>query len=177
MFVTTFNLNILPVEDPIELDTKTLDSNIKCKPDYAMALIFSPFPGLELTRYAIEKGYLDSKPELNHHVNYMVSSLKFDDKLKKELEKLRAAEEVLKELGEIATQLPIEKPRGTLVEAVMQALSELGPATSGEVIAWLRQNWSSAVNTNSARSTLSGYKDKFRSKGGKWHLVERRLRL
>ncbi len=38
---------------------KTIEINRKCKPHYAWASIFQPFPKLNLTCYAIEKGYFD----------------------------------------------------------------------------------------------------------------------
>ena len=38
---------------------KTLEINRKCKPHYAWASLFQPFPKLNLTSYAIENGYFD----------------------------------------------------------------------------------------------------------------------
>jgi radical SAM superfamily enzyme YgiQ (UPF0313 family) len=42
---------------------ETVGLNIKAKPHLALANIFVPFPGLELTKYAIESGYYDEKPK------------------------------------------------------------------------------------------------------------------
>jgi radical SAM superfamily enzyme YgiQ (UPF0313 family) len=40
---------------------ETVQLNITAHPHFALAKIFSPYPGLELTQYAIEKGYYDPK--------------------------------------------------------------------------------------------------------------------
>ena len=60
-FVTQ-NLNGLPVPNPLEVDLKTLDLNLRLKPAYAIAHIFYPLPGTELETYAREHGYLDPDP-------------------------------------------------------------------------------------------------------------------
>lgn len=40
---------------------ETLELNISARPNLGLANIFVPFPGLELTKYAIEKGYYELK--------------------------------------------------------------------------------------------------------------------
>lgn len=44
----------------IEQMLQTIEVNIRAKPTIAYATIFVPFPGLSLTRYAIEKGFYDA---------------------------------------------------------------------------------------------------------------------
>ncbi len=42
-------------------DFETLEMNIECEPLYAWCSLFQPYPGLELTRVAKEKGLLEEK--------------------------------------------------------------------------------------------------------------------
>jgi len=41
----------------LENDIETLELNIKCNPDYAWVSIFQPYPGTELGKFSIEKGF------------------------------------------------------------------------------------------------------------------------
>lgn len=41
---------------------ETLELNLKARPTLALANIFSPFPGLQLTQYAVESGFLTDAP-------------------------------------------------------------------------------------------------------------------
>ncbi len=41
--------------------TETLELNIKVKPEFGFVSIFVPFPGLELTNYALENKYLSEE--------------------------------------------------------------------------------------------------------------------
>ena len=56
------NIIGLPGEKPDQM-LETLELNIKAKPSLGLANIFVPFPGLALTKYAIEHGYYN--PEKN----------------------------------------------------------------------------------------------------------------
>ena len=56
------NLIGLPGETRQQM-LNTVELNIKTRPVYALANIFVPYPGLDLTRYAIEKGYYTEIPE------------------------------------------------------------------------------------------------------------------
>jgi radical SAM superfamily enzyme YgiQ (UPF0313 family) len=56
------NLIGLPGETRQQM-LKTVGLNIKARPMYSLANIFVPYPGLELTRYAIENGYYSEIPE------------------------------------------------------------------------------------------------------------------
>jgi radical SAM superfamily enzyme YgiQ (UPF0313 family) len=53
----------------------TLKLNARCKPSYAIASIFQPYPGTELTQYAIENGYYDGKEEIHYDSFYEKSIL------------------------------------------------------------------------------------------------------
>lgn len=39
---------------------ETIELNIRCKPYFALANTLVPYPGLDITKYAVESGYLDS---------------------------------------------------------------------------------------------------------------------
>ena len=56
----TQNILALPVPNPLEVDLQTLELNMRCKPDYAIAHIYFPLPGTELAAYCEEKGYLET---------------------------------------------------------------------------------------------------------------------
>lgn len=90
------------------------------------------------------------------------------ERLERDLKKLRGTRRVI-----LALEAPDETPMcpkpKKLVDAVALALDEIGPATSADVVDWLRKNWDPDVNPSSARSTLSGYKGKrFENDGRKW---------
>lgn len=56
------NLIGLPGETRQQM-LSTVELNIRTSPVYALANIFVPYPGLDLTRYAIEKGFYTEIPE------------------------------------------------------------------------------------------------------------------
>lgn len=58
----TGNMLGIPGET-LETLKKTVEINQRCAPHYAWASLFQPFPGMELTSYAIEKGYFDGNFE------------------------------------------------------------------------------------------------------------------
>ena len=91
--------------------------------------------------------------------------------LEADLKKLRSARDVIRSL-EATDEKPIRSKPKTLVAAVARALNEIGPAGSGDIIEWLRENWNADVNPSSTRSTLSGYKGKlFENDGRKWRVM------
>lgn len=53
----TYNILGLP-DETLDDAFSTVDLNIKIKADYPWCSIFSPFPGTELSDYALQKGYL-----------------------------------------------------------------------------------------------------------------------
>jgi len=58
---------------------RTLSVNMRIKPDIANASVFAPYPKLEMTRYAVEKGYFDGDFDRLNSNYYHDSVLKFDD--------------------------------------------------------------------------------------------------
>ncbi len=56
----TQNILALPVPHPLAVDLQTLDLNIACRPQYAVAHLFYPLPGTELARFAEANGFIDS---------------------------------------------------------------------------------------------------------------------
>ena len=95
------------------------------------------------------------------------------DALEADLKKLRSAREVVRTL-ETSDERPLAPKPTRLVGAIVVALKEIGPAGSGDIIAWLRKNWNPDVNPGSVRSTLSGGKgSKFDNDGKKWSLLEK----
>ncbi len=58
---------------------RTLRVNMRIKSDIANASVFAPYPKLEMTRYAIEKGYFDGDFDRLNSNYYHDSVLKFDN--------------------------------------------------------------------------------------------------
>lgn len=54
----TQNMLALPVRSPLEVDLRTLDLNLKCRPTFAISQLFFPLPGTDLAAYAVDNGYL-----------------------------------------------------------------------------------------------------------------------
>lgn len=72
----------------LENDFETLEMNIKCKPAYAWASIFQPYPGTELARLCLEKKLISEEDFGKISDNFFDSSvLKLDNK--KEVEYLQ----------------------------------------------------------------------------------------
>jgi radical SAM superfamily enzyme YgiQ (UPF0313 family) len=87
IWFATQNINALPTDHPLETDEQTLQLNLKCKPDFAMAHVFFPFPGTPLARYSSEKGLFDGDNSRLNDPICLSSPLLFDRKLKRELER------------------------------------------------------------------------------------------
>ncbi len=102
-FVTQ-NILLLPVKNPLQIDFKTLDLNIKCKPDLAISQIFYPLPKTELTEYAIKNGFFDPDNATMPERTNSFSALNFPD----EREKKRC--ERLHKLFGITVKFPIIRP-------------------------------------------------------------------
>jgi radical SAM superfamily enzyme YgiQ (UPF0313 family) len=66
--------------ETFEMAMETLEANIKLKPVIANASIFAPYPGLKMTRYAIDKGYFDGDFDRLESTYYDSSVIKFDNK-------------------------------------------------------------------------------------------------
>lgn len=76
-FVTQ-NMMGLPGED-IDSVFETIELNLACRPDYSGFSFFQPFPGTELTQYAIEHGLYDGDTN-RISINYSSSPFKFPQK-------------------------------------------------------------------------------------------------
>jgi len=63
--------------ETFETARKTLEVNVRIKPDIANASIFAPYPKLAMTRYAIENGYFDGNFDSLNDNYYHGSVLKF----------------------------------------------------------------------------------------------------
>jgi radical SAM superfamily enzyme YgiQ (UPF0313 family) len=81
----TQNILALPVADPLAVDLKTLELNIRCKPDYAIAHIYYPLPGTELASYCSANGYLKETSALPERTNSF-SALEFPSQRNKILD-------------------------------------------------------------------------------------------
>lgn len=82
--------NILGIPgETFEQMLETLELNIEIKPYLAMAYTFVPFPGLALTEYAINNGYLNiENTEYIPRTFFKKSVLNFDNNTKNKIEKL-----------------------------------------------------------------------------------------
>jgi len=79
----TQNLMALPTDSPLEVDLKTLDLNIRCRPQYAVGHLFFPLPGTELSRYAQEHGFYAPDADLLPENTNTFSALRFPDTAEK----------------------------------------------------------------------------------------------
>ena len=66
--------------ESFEMAMETLQVNMKLKPIIANASIFAPYPGLKMTKYAIDKGYFDGNFDRLESTYYDSSVIKFDKK-------------------------------------------------------------------------------------------------
>jgi radical SAM superfamily enzyme YgiQ (UPF0313 family) len=64
--------------ETFEMVLETLDVNMKLKPNIANASIFSPYPGLKMTKIAIDGGYFDGDFDRLASNYYHGSALKFE---------------------------------------------------------------------------------------------------
>ncbi len=79
----TQNLMALPTAKPLEVDLKTLDLNIRCRPDYAVGHLFFPLPGTELSRYAQEHGFYVPADDVLPEGTNTFSALRFPNSTEK----------------------------------------------------------------------------------------------
>ncbi len=85
----TQNLIALPTINPIETDLKTLELNIKCRPDFAWSSIFYPYPKTDLGEYSRREGYLKKDFDSMAVTNKISSELSYENTdTKKQLERL-----------------------------------------------------------------------------------------
>ncbi|MFA5348375.1 MAG: radical SAM protein [Methanoregula sp.] len=77
------NILSLP-KSTIEDDLATLEMNIRCRPDYAWASIFSPFPGTDLGDQCVEEGWYDGDYDAISDSFFDRSVLNFSDEYKEQ---------------------------------------------------------------------------------------------
>ena len=83
------NMIGLPTET-LENLNETVDLNIRCKPEHPSAQFFMPYPGMELTKIAINTGYFDNESFYKLEKNtWKTTPLKFDKNTKLKMEKIQ----------------------------------------------------------------------------------------
>ncbi len=89
MKLSVSNMTGLPTET-IDDVNETVDLNIRCNPDHPTIQLFMPYPKMELSKIAIEKGYFNegllSKIPTN---TWKTTPLIFDKKTKNHMEKIQ----------------------------------------------------------------------------------------
>ena len=101
--IMTQNLIGLPIENPVEVDYKTLDLNIKLKPYFAWGSILYPYPGTEIGTLAKRIGYFDGDFEKTSISNKTGTNLKYDKIKKRKIDNFH-------KLFSIIVQFPILRP-------------------------------------------------------------------
>ena len=112
----TQNMLALPVDHPLQVDLRTLDLNIRCRPGLALSQLFFPLPGTDLANYSEQRGYwragLDPLPDRTNSY----SALLFPDPSEKErVERLQklfglvAAFPILRQLLPLLIRLPLDR--------------------------------------------------------------------
>jgi anaerobic magnesium-protoporphyrin IX monomethyl ester cyclase len=82
------NIIAIPGETPNQA-LKTLDLSVKLKPRFSGAMIFMPYPKLELTQYAHDKGFINHRfPKIDSETYHVESILNFSEKDKKKFKRL-----------------------------------------------------------------------------------------
>ena len=66
--------------ETFDMAMETLKINMDIKPDISNASIFAPYPGLQMTQYAIDKGYFDGDFDSLQSTYWDSSVLKFKNK-------------------------------------------------------------------------------------------------
>ncbi len=87
IWFATQNINALPSDRALEMDDMTLRLNLECKPDFAMAHVFFPFPGTRLAEYSRQRGFFNGDYSSLNDPMCLTSPLAFDRKMKKALER------------------------------------------------------------------------------------------
>lgn len=78
--IAVYSQNILSLPgETFDMALKTVDLNVKCRPAFAWASIFTPYPDTELSNYAIEHGCFDGDYDRIHYSFHVHSELRFDD--------------------------------------------------------------------------------------------------
>jgi radical SAM superfamily enzyme YgiQ (UPF0313 family) len=83
----------------IDDDLETLEFNIRCKPDYAWASIYSPYPGTVLGDFCKEKGYYTGDYSDIHNNFFDTTVLNFSNEYKEQIECLQKIFALCVEVG------------------------------------------------------------------------------
>jgi radical SAM superfamily enzyme YgiQ (UPF0313 family) len=84
----TQNLTGLPLADSYEVDLKTLDLNLRIRPDFAWAAVLYPYPGTPISEYAMKQGFLKPEGPVPLDTNKRYTSLNFSPAEKSRIENL-----------------------------------------------------------------------------------------
>ncbi len=114
--IKVFTLNMLGLPgDQMRNALETLDFNLLCRPDFAWASIYQPYPGTSLGQAACEKGLFNGNPDSIPSSLYAYSALAFDPiKLGRELLRLQRLFAIivrfpwLRPLVPLLIQLPLD---------------------------------------------------------------------
>ncbi|MFH2205049.1 MAG: radical SAM protein [Elusimicrobiota bacterium] len=100
----TQNLVGLPVDDPLSVDMKTLDLNLRLRPSVANARLVYPYPKTELAAIAARAGLLERNAAEAPHNTYLRTAIRF-----KEAATKRRIENLAK-LFSLVVAFPILRP-------------------------------------------------------------------
>lgn len=90
-------------------DLRTLRLNQRCRPDYALAMLWQPYPGTELARFAVEQGHFHGNYDCLDFSYYYRSHLHFrGDGERRRIENLQ-------KLFGVAAMVPATTPLVTLL--------------------------------------------------------------
>ena len=129
--VLTFNMLGIPTES-WESALATLDLNIRCRADYAEAMLLQPYPGTPIATWAKRKGHYDG----NHdHIDYSYLSVSpfhyQDESLRDRLERLQQLFALAVEFPEVRRVLPrlVERRSKRLYDALFRVWYHVGFGT------------------------------------------------
>jgi radical SAM superfamily enzyme YgiQ (UPF0313 family) len=102
-----------------EDDLETLRLNQACRPDYALAMLWQPYPGTALAQYAVDHGYYQPEQESLDFTYYNRSHLRFRSAAEKRrienLQKLFAVAVALPSLTSAVKRLTRVRPNRVFV--------------------------------------------------------------
>ncbi|MCK4917238.1 MAG: cobalamin-dependent protein [Candidatus Omnitrophica bacterium] len=101
--IHTENMIGLPVRKPLIDAFKTIALNIECKPTYAHFSILYPYPGTEIKKYCIEKGFLKDGRSIKSITSKSRTTLDFSPDLARKISNLH-------KLAGITVRFPVIMP-------------------------------------------------------------------
>lgn len=126
--VLTFNMLAIPTES-LEEAIATLDLNVRCRADYAEAMLLQPYPGTPIATWAKRKGLYDGNADRIDYSYLSISPFREPDLSKREqLERLQRLFAVAVEFPEIRRALPwlLRRPNDELYDALFRVWYHLG---------------------------------------------------